>query len=435
MMILSARDLAPDDPGVLLESARAALVKNDEPAARTILDAAAARYPGDPRFVQERAALELKAKRSEEAIAVLRRGLRAAPQAAGLRWSLANLAATRGDAAELSRQLARLRAEPTGYPPATLDYLSAWLETLRGDWSRAANTLERINPSLVAWPEIHARAEELLARCYGQLGDAGRQADANRRALTLDPGRGGARLDLAAQLSTQGRLDEADRLLRDPAFTPTAAVPAGLARLTVGRALSRGDRDGAGELARRYADGHQNDAEARLLLGDVLASTGQSAAAEVEFRRVAALEPARPAAWIALVRLLVSVGRTAEAEAVVSEAERALPEADGAARVDLHRVTPRWGESNPRANNFESHWRNAPIRGNFNATTRGSSPRMVRRATSRRRCAGVVAPRLLDGRCRLGTPDARRLARRHGRSLPGARRLDAAGRIPSGRAG
>ncbi len=228
-----ARVLAPDDPGVLLETVRAARGRGDEQAARSVLDAATARHPGDPQFIQERAALELKAQRPEEAAAVLRRGLIAAPGASALRWSLANLAAGRGDVAELTRQLGRLRADPSGFPPAPLDYLSAWLETFRGRWEAAARTLERIGPGLVVWPEIQARAVELLARCYGQLGDTARQADAIRRASRLDPRHGdspdlrpyyarflatarrdppAAALTLAVFLAKHGRAAEAWRL-------------------------------------------------------------------------------------------------------------------------------------------------------------------------------------------------------------------------------
>lgn len=233
-----ARALAHDDPGVLLETARAARGRGAVAEARAELERAEARHPHDPRFYQEHADLELKDGRADRAVAVLERGLAAAPGEPGLRWALGHVLAERGETAALALQVARLRSDPAGYPPAALDYLGAWLAYHGGRWSEAARALERAGPALAAWPEIRARADELLARCYGRLGDPARRADAARRALALDPRRGAARAELAEALAAQGRLDQAAAEYRGllPA-APAARAP--LARLLIRRNAAR----------------------------------------------------------------------------------------------------------------------------------------------------------------------------------------------------
>ena len=236
--LAKAATLAPQDPGVALEAARSARLRGEFDQARAVLDRAAPRHPFDARFFQERADLELKIGRPDEAVAVLRRGLTTLPGAAGLRWSLASLAAERGDGDELARLIDRFRADPAGYPSPAIDYLNAWLASLRGRPAEAAHILERAEPGLFLWPSIRSRADELLARCYGRLGDTVRRADADRRALLVDPQRCGARLDLATLLWSQGRIKEANSLLRDPAFIPPSPAPAALLRLSAEIALA-----------------------------------------------------------------------------------------------------------------------------------------------------------------------------------------------------
>ena len=79
------------------------------------------------------------------------------------------------------------------------------------------------------------------------------------------------------------------------------------------------------DLSRKGVAAHPDDFREHLGFGQALWAAGRTAEAEAELRRAVALAGAVPDAWVALVGLLARTGQSAKAEAVIREAERAVP--------------------------------------------------------------------------------------------------------------
>jgi tetratricopeptide (TPR) repeat protein len=316
-----AKDRAPDDPDVLLELARSARDSSDFEVARQALERGRMLAPRDPRFVADRADLEVRAGRPEEAIVALRRGLDGLPDSTGLLWSLAELLARRGDVAKLPGLIRRLGAAGGG--PGPVDYLEAWLCYNRGEWSTARALFERVRPAIESSPALTCQADYLLGQCFGRLGAPDQQLAAFRRAVTVDPKWAPARLALAA-LTARSKPDKAIEEYRAILpEVPEARLP--LVRLLIERNLSLpGERNAWEEVDRLLAAAPDapDALELTILRAEAEVARGRSSAAQAQLEAVRNQHPGRVEPWLALVRLAARVHTHESALSLLDAARR-----------------------------------------------------------------------------------------------------------------
>ncbi len=209
------------------------------------------------------------------------------------------------DQARLARALAGARAV-AGTPPVLAQAAAA---------VRTAITADPENPAL-------AKIAEEIADDQGDLAEALAQA---RRGQQLQPEYFVLRTDEAIKLARLGRYAEAEALLRRTARTcpprdQTAMAPAFADLFTRMRRYEEGRRFFDAAIQSRPHDG-----SLRLLRGNLARLTGDTAAAEGDYRAVLRSEPANPDALEAVVNLLNETGRSAQAEQASLAATGAQP--------------------------------------------------------------------------------------------------------------
>ena len=236
-----------------------------------------------------------------------------------------------------------LQAEPSADRPATIQRAIARLRQLEGaegtSWRRAEalrlidlarqGDRGRIAEAREIVKEIRSRRQNwsLVALLEADLdevaGDPDGALSAYRKAIEQGETRPEVIRRTVALLTQKNQTAEADRLVRRMIDqTPPSGQ---LARLAAEMALRHEDRDEAIRFARQAVPAGSVDPGDHLWLGRVLQTSGQTEAAETEFRRAIALDPRRPEPPVALVRLLATQRRTADAEVVLTEAQQTLP--------------------------------------------------------------------------------------------------------------
>jgi len=192
--------------------------------------------------------------------------------------------------------------------------------------------------------------EGLLRERKGELAEARRLL---RRALDLDPGRIGVRVNLAGVNAKMGRLDDALRLYAEVLANAVKAEPrafpsAAKCYLEAGRV-----EEGL-ELFVPIARDHPDLVLLQAGLGALQHGAGRTEEAERTLRRALALEPASYDAMIVLLSLLESMGRAAEAVPLLRRAVEANP--DSAAH---HQWLGRIAESGGRLDEAAGHYQRA----------------------------------------------------------------------------
>ena len=218
--IAAARQLAPDDLNVLLESAEWWLSQTKPRAenenkplfdnARADVKHALELHSKEPRLYLLRSRLENLAGQPKEATASLRRSLKEVPaeNQAEILFTLADLLIDQGLLSEARALLTRLRE--MGVASTLVSYLEARVLVKKGDqWVEAARALEALRPLLIDHPQLGMRAELLLGQSYEQLGDPDQQYAAFRRALSSDPLSLPAVNGMAQALVAMGKLSDA----------------------------------------------------------------------------------------------------------------------------------------------------------------------------------------------------------------------------------
>lgn len=171
------------------------------------------------------AMVELRAGKSEEAVATLRRGLDVLPDDIGMRLGLADILAQRGETTELKEQadeIGRLGL------PFYFDFYTAYYYVNTREWVEARRILtEKLIPlDLASNPALRASVNELLARCLAHLGDPERQRGALASAVRDNPGNVQTRLAWIADLVSQGDVGQAiDEYRKLVEAVPQARLP------------------------------------------------------------------------------------------------------------------------------------------------------------------------------------------------------------------
>jgi tetratricopeptide (TPR) repeat protein len=167
------------------------------------LDAAAARFGQDPRFLAERAIVLQLLGRNDEAMEGVEQAVAAGARDASLQRALVYLFFVTGrteDAAVAVEEALRLSPDD----PTPLQMLGDHL-SMRNDFAGARRAYERYLERRPEDAAIYSRLAEALAR----LGERAAAIDAYRKTIELDETAVPARNNLALLLQQEGRLDEA----------------------------------------------------------------------------------------------------------------------------------------------------------------------------------------------------------------------------------
>ena len=120
-----ARNLAPSEPEVYLQLARAAMEgsKSDYDQARQILENGLKKASSSSAIYEALANIEIRAGKIDKAVEDLEHGLKLEPDQSDLRLLLTNLLASRGDTGKLLLQIEELKKR--GYSPVLINYFTA----------------------------------------------------------------------------------------------------------------------------------------------------------------------------------------------------------------------------------------------------------------------------------------------------------------------
>ena len=198
---------SPKEPEAYLELAAVALARRNAQEARQVLETGLKALPDDPSLHERLAIVELQAGSRDAAIARLRQSLQVLPDEVKLRWLLANVLAERGDNVELRVQIDELRR--LNYVPVLVDFLEAHLQANSNNWQKSRQALLKLQKPLDSAPDLKARLNTLLAKCYSHLGDSERQKDAYQRGVDANPQSMPARLGLAMTMVLRGESEQA----------------------------------------------------------------------------------------------------------------------------------------------------------------------------------------------------------------------------------
>jgi tetratricopeptide (TPR) repeat protein len=323
----------PDEPQVYLELAELAAAGSNYDEARRTLQAGLKVAPKDPLLHQALAKVELLAGSVDKAIATLYNSLETLPKQVALRWTLANLLAEQGNTTDLMVQIQELGR--IGFNPPLVEFLQGSYEVNSGQWAKAILTLGRVQPRVEAFPDIKARVNTLLARCYDQQGDPERRRDALQRAVRANPNYLPGKLALFADQVEQGEIDQAIDGYRKLAPALPAARTRLLELLIVrNRQLPEGRRDWkeVEELLKQESAASPESAAPLLLRAEMEAARGKPAEAQTLADSARQRFPRDVRCWVASAELLKQRGKFEPASALLDQAEKSLGDS-----VDLRR--------------------------------------------------------------------------------------------------
>jgi tetratricopeptide (TPR) repeat protein len=328
-----ARKLAPDEPNVLLLAAtlaqgRGPLDTKAYEEARGYLERGRKLYAQNPDFIQALARLEVRQDRREQAIAILRQGLKSLPSQAhpNLHWTLANLLLDGNEQDKAEKEIALLRKASAA--PAAVDYLQARLCLCREQWARAARMLERVRPRLGGSGELTAQIDLYLGQCYVQLDEPLRRRGAFKSAAERDPQSPAALLGQGAAELALGHFEEALDCYRRASQAPEAPLGAwteyaGLL-ITRNRQHETPNWPEVMEALDRAENAFPKAIEIPLLRADAYAAQNNFKDAEKVLLRGKDSHPRDVKFWMALIALADNQGETDKAQRLLRDADAKL---------------------------------------------------------------------------------------------------------------
>jgi tetratricopeptide (TPR) repeat protein len=328
-----ARELAPDEPDVLLAAADLAVVHKQWDQARQHLNRGLTVHPADARFYSALSQVEIHAQNQLAAIRCLERGVQAVPQAAKseLLWNLGNLCIDRHDWPAAENVIGQLTQ--TSGSSIAIPYLQARLLFGKEDWSNAARLLENvrglIGPPSDANKELLVQVELYLGQCYDQLNEPTRQLAAFQRATELNPKSEAALLGLAAAQRALGRTRAAEKSYEQlTSHKQGAARLIELARLQMESKLATGNKDfkNVEETVRRAEEvkskTEQEEVDLVLLRAQVWAAQNQLDRAREFLTAARDKDPQQIHYWMALAEIIERQGNPGAATSTLDEAEQ-----------------------------------------------------------------------------------------------------------------
>jgi tetratricopeptide (TPR) repeat protein len=291
--------------------------EGDWDAAALALSQAAAAAPDQPMVVVELARVQMKAKRTADAVATLARARQKWPDHPQVWLASGDLLAA-GDPAEASRAYLRaIQLSP--------DDERAYLGLAKLQRAEAAEATLRI---LIAHVPASVDGHYRLAVRLAMRGELASSTHELRAVLERDPDHIDARLDLARALRRQGHLDQAIVETRSAFDRSGQAID--IAEELFGLLCEADDRTAAIDLLTSLDDDH-SDADALAVLARLDRGLGRIAEARALAERIAVID--RDAGAIALAEVHLAAGDRRAAAATLATIER-----DGKLGADAHRL-------------------------------------------------------------------------------------------------
>jgi Tfp pilus assembly protein PilF len=328
--VARARELAPDDPEVIVAGAQLDQLEDRVAEARAALKHGLEQHAQDVGLYRALAALEMQAGERKAAADALRLAVKKVPVAAQSEflWTLAHLlidggAEEHAEAAALITQMRR-----SAGPSAGADYLQARLLLVEDKPAEAARLLERARPILGGMADVGEQIDLALGRCYERLNDPARQKEAYDRLAGRATKSLPAVLGLASAEASLGNLDAAIARYREAAALPGAPpeVSFEVVRLLIVRNREReaGDWNAVESALREVEKAWPASADVPLLRAEALAAQNKLADARhvLEAACTADAEMKQPRLRLALAAVLARRGETAPARTLLDEVER-----------------------------------------------------------------------------------------------------------------
>jgi tetratricopeptide (TPR) repeat protein len=323
-----ARELAPEDVGVLLAAADLAVRRGRTDEARHCLQRLRDLQPHSLLSYQTLAELEVRAGRLNAAADALRQGLEAVPDHPDLLLALGEVHIACDDFEAAAAVIERLRCPRL--PRGLADLLDRELRLRRRDELQALRILQAVIDQGEAAPVLAARAAVAAAEAYERLGEMDRRLAVLRQAVRLDPSSGPGRLGLAAALEAAGRAEEALEQYRQAAMLPH---PPEETWVRLARALTRCNQALPAPLRTWEEVDRLLERAARLPSQGTLAAVARAAAllaqdhpekARTALEQACKQHPDQPEPWQALAALAACRGDTEGAGRSLAEARRRL---------------------------------------------------------------------------------------------------------------
>src|SRR5579883_1977530 len=318
-----ARQLAPQEPEVYLEMAQMDQTSSGVDPARRTLEEGLSRVPDSVPLTLALANLELRAGRVERSIEVLQQGLKTDPDSSALRLPLAILLAERGATGELLLQIKEL--ERIEFPPFMIQYLNAYYHVNRNEYVQARRILTPLLAEGARSPELKARVNLLLARCYGALKEPELERLAYERALVNNPRDFRAQRGLIDGMIARGEIDRAiEAYRRLIEAVPEVRLTLAQLLITKNRQLPAARRNW-GEVDSLIAAAARAAPESIrpvLLRIQALTERGELAKAREQLAAARTRFPKNIEPWVVEAELLGRQRRYAEALALLDQAQR-----------------------------------------------------------------------------------------------------------------
>ena len=206
-----AYKLAPHQPDVILEVADAARAAGNWEEAVRLLKDGMKRFPDQAAFYQGLASVKILTGSTEEAIGHVKDGLRHAPGSNELAILLIDLMIDRKQTKEAGEKIDELLK--AGWNPTLPNYLKGRLAVADKNWNQAIKLLQSVRRDLGDSSEWHSRVDALLGLSYRQIGDHEQELQAFRKAVQHEPTWMTANVGLGAALLNTGRIEEANQTL------------------------------------------------------------------------------------------------------------------------------------------------------------------------------------------------------------------------------
>ena len=322
-----ALDLANSSPDVYLELAKTVEAKSGYEAAREILKTGLERTPASVEIYEGLTGLELRTGHPDRAVETLERGLMSPADKGPLRLLLADILAMRGETGKLRLQIEELRK--IGCADVLLQVLNAHYWINSSDFMRARQLLVPLESAAILKSDLKlkARINDMLARCFSQLGEPGMQQEAYLRALTANPQDVTAKLGLISVMVNDGNFDAAINEYRKLVNTvPSVRLP--LAQLLIARHRQRhtslADLNEAKDLVDAVEKSSPLSAEPLVIRAGLYSVQGKFSEAKDELARAKARFPKSVAVWNAEADLLGIQKQFDEAQSLLQQAKNLL---------------------------------------------------------------------------------------------------------------
>jgi predicted Zn-dependent protease len=326
----TALQLASDKPEVYEEIAEAteqeASAKQVSRAnARQLLEDGIKAVPRPVGLYEALARLDLRAGQSNKAVEVLELGLKSMPDQVRLRGLLAAILAQRGDTGKLLLQIHEL--QNAGYSPVVLQYLNAHYYVNTHNYMAAKQLLLPLLAEVGQNSSLKVSINNLLVRCYKELGEPEMAQAANLRALSSNPNDLTAKLNHIADQRSHGNIDGAIQGLEELiGQEPRLRHDLVLLLIEKNRRLPEPQRNWSA--ADRLIEAMSKDAPDSflpvILRAELLLAQGKPPQAEDELRKARARFPQNVELWNAQSDLVRMQGRVDEALSLLDDAERQL---------------------------------------------------------------------------------------------------------------